>query len=143
MDRKRIHQGSLQAHHGRSKEESLRAPGDRQGMALPGGVSGKSQERGGIREASSLCSGSPSQNCCLPLPCWAFARTASLGTIEWKCWATGCLKTDPEDRGRLWPQTRAGTDLGSILKSKDIPLLTKVRRVKAMIFPVVTYGCES
>ena len=31
----------------------------------------------------------------------------------------------------------------SILKSKDITLLTKVRLVKAMVFPVVTYGCES
>ena len=112
-------------------------------MALPGGVSGKSQERGGIQEASSLCSGSPSQNCCLPLPCWALARTAGLGAMEWKCWATGCLKTDPEGRGRLWPRTRGGTDLGSVLKSKDTPLLTKVRRVKAMIFPVVTNGCEN
>ena len=30
-----------------------------------------------------------------------------------------------------------------MLKSKDITLLTKVRRVKAMVFPVVMYGCES
>ena len=29
------------------------------------------------------------------------------------------------------------------IKSKDIPLLTKVRLVKAMVFPVVMYGCES
>ena len=35
------------------------------------------------------------------------------------------------------------TDLDSIFKSRDITLLTKVRLVKAMIFPVVTYGCES
>ena len=35
------------------------------------------------------------------------------------------------------------TDLESILKSRDINLLTKVRLVKAMVFPVVTYGCES
>ena len=35
------------------------------------------------------------------------------------------------------------TNLDSILKSRDITLLTKVRLVKAMIFPVVTYGCES
>ena len=33
--------------------------------------------------------------------------------------------------------------LDSILKSKDITLLTKVHLVKAMIFPVVMYGCES
>ena len=35
------------------------------------------------------------------------------------------------------------TNLDSILKSKDITLPTKVRLVKAMIFPVVMYGCES
>ena len=35
------------------------------------------------------------------------------------------------------------TNLDSILKSRDITLPTKVRLVKAMIFPVVTYGCES
>ena len=35
------------------------------------------------------------------------------------------------------------TNLGSILKSRDITLLTKVHLVKAMIFPVVMYGCES
>ena len=38
---------------------------------------------------------------------------------------------------------KALTNLESILKSKDISLLTKVRIVKAMIFPVVRYGCES
>ena len=35
------------------------------------------------------------------------------------------------------------TNLDSILKSRDITLLTKVHLVKAMVFPVVTYGCES
>ena len=35
------------------------------------------------------------------------------------------------------------TNLDIILKSRDITLLTKVRLVKAMIFPVVVYGCES
>ena len=35
------------------------------------------------------------------------------------------------------------TNLDSILKSRDITLLTKVRLVKAMAFPVVVYGCES
>ena len=34
------------------------------------------------------------------------------------------------------------TDLGSILKSRDMSLPTKVRLVKAMFFPVVMYGCE-
>ena len=35
------------------------------------------------------------------------------------------------------------TNLGSILKSRDITLPTKVHIVKAMVFPVVMYGCES
>ena len=35
------------------------------------------------------------------------------------------------------------TKLESILKSRDITLLTKAHLVKAMVFPVVTYGCES
>ena len=35
------------------------------------------------------------------------------------------------------------TNLDSILKSRDITLPTKVHLVKAMVFPVVTYGCES
>ena len=34
------------------------------------------------------------------------------------------------------------TNVDSILKSRDITLSTKVRLVKAMVFPVVTYGCE-
>ena len=38
---------------------------------------------------------------------------------------------------------KAMTNLDSILKSRDITLLTKVRLVKAMVFPVVMYGCES
>ena len=38
---------------------------------------------------------------------------------------------------------KAMTNIDSILKSRDITLLTKVRLVKAMVFPVVMYGCES
>ena len=38
---------------------------------------------------------------------------------------------------------KAMTNLDSTLKSKDVTLLTKVRLVKAMIFPVVLYGCDS
>ena len=38
---------------------------------------------------------------------------------------------------------KAMTNLDSILKSRDITLLTKVCLVKAMVFPVVMYGCES
>ena len=38
---------------------------------------------------------------------------------------------------------KAMTNLDSMLKSRDITLLTKVHLVKAMVFPVVMYGCES
>ena len=37
----------------------------------------------------------------------------------------------------------AMTNLNSVLKSRDITLLTKVCIVKAMVFPIVMYGCES
>ena len=48
-----------------------------------------------------------------------------------------------EIKRRLLLGTKAMTNLDSILKSKDITLPTKVRLVKAMVFPVVMYGCES
>ena len=38
---------------------------------------------------------------------------------------------------------KAMTNLDSIVKSRDITLPTKIHRVKAMVFPVVMYGCES
>ena len=38
---------------------------------------------------------------------------------------------------------KAVTNLGSILKSRDITFLTKIHLVKTMVFPVVIYGCES
>ena len=43
----------------------------------------------------------------------------------------------------LLPGRKAMTNIDSILKSKDITLSTKVYLVKAMVFPVVMYGCES
>ena len=44
---------------------------------------------------------------------------------------------------RLLLGRKVMTNLDSILKSRDITLLTKVHIVKAMVFPVVLYGCES
>ena len=44
---------------------------------------------------------------------------------------------------RLLLGRKVMTNLGSILKSRDITLPTKVRMVKAMVFPVAMYGCES
>ena len=48
-----------------------------------------------------------------------------------------------EIKRRLLLRRKAMTTLDSMLKSKDITLPTKVRLVKAMVFPVVMYGCES
>ena len=44
---------------------------------------------------------------------------------------------------RLFLERKAMTNLDSILKSRDITLPTKVHLVKAVVFPVVMYGCES
>ena len=48
-----------------------------------------------------------------------------------------------EIKRRLLLGRKVMTNLDSIFKSRDITLLTKVRLVKAMVFPVVIYGCES
>ena len=48
-----------------------------------------------------------------------------------------------EIKGHLLLGRKAMTNLNSILKSRDITLPTKVHLVKAMVFPVVVYGCES
>ena len=48
-----------------------------------------------------------------------------------------------EIKRSLLPGRKVNTNLDSILKSRDITLPTKVRLVKAMVFPVVMYGCES
>ena len=47
-----------------------------------------------------------------------------------------------EIKRRLLLGRKAVTNLDSILKSRDISLLTKVHLVKAMVFPIVMYGCE-
>ena len=48
-----------------------------------------------------------------------------------------------EIKRHLFLGLKVMTSLDSILKSRDIALSTKVRLVKAMVFPVVMYGCES
>ena len=60
----------------------------------------------------------------------------------------GCTITEDGDcsheiKRRLLPGRKVKTNLDSILRSRDITLPTKVHLVKAMVFPVVTYGCES
>ena len=48
-----------------------------------------------------------------------------------------------EMKGYMLLKRKAMTNLDSILKSRDITLSTEVSQVKAMVFPVVMYGCES
>ena len=49
----------------------------------------------------------------------------------------------PEMKRLLLLRIKAMTNLDSILKSRDITFLTKVHLIRAMVFPVVMYGCES
>ena len=71
---------------------------------------------------------------------------------QWKQWQTTFLGGSKitadgdyshEIKRCLLLGRKAMANLDSILKSRDITLPTKVRLVKAMVFPVVTYGCES
>ena len=70
---------------------------------------------------------------------------------QWKQWQTifgGSRITadgdcSHETKTRLLLGRKVMTNLDSILKSRDITLPTKVRLVKALVFPVVMYGCES
>ena len=48
-----------------------------------------------------------------------------------------------EIRRQLLLDRKAMTNLDNVFKSKDISLLTKVHIIKAMVFPIATYGCES
>ena len=48
-----------------------------------------------------------------------------------------------EIKRRLLLGRKAMTNLDSVLKIRDVTLLTKVHLIKAMVFPVVMYGCES
>ena len=69
---------------------------------------------------------------------WKQCQTLFLGS---KITADG--DCSHEIKRRLLLGSKAMTNLDSILKSRDITLPTKVRLVKAMVFPVVMYGFES
>ena len=60
-----------------------------------------------------------------------------------KITADGDCSHEIKKKKRLLLGRKVMTNLDSIFKSRDITLLTKVRLVKAMVFPVVMYGCES
>ena len=63
--------------------------------------------------------------------------------IFWGSKITADGNCSHEIKRRLLLGRKVMTNLESILKSRDITLSTKVRLVKAMVFPVVMYGCES
>ena len=65
----------------------------------------------------------------------------TMETVGSKITANG--DCDHEVKRCLFFERRAMTNLGSILKSRDITLLTKIRIVEAIAFPVVMYRCES
>ena len=54
-----------------------------------------------------------------------------------------CRASISKGRGSIGAGRKGMTNLDNILKSRDITLPTKDRLVKAMVFPVVMYGCES
>ena len=64
-------------------------------------------------------------------------------TVSEKVKITTDAECSHEIKRHLLLGRKAMTNLDSILKSRDITLPTKVRLVKAMVFPVVMYGCES
>ena len=63
--------------------------------------------------------------------------------IFWGSKITANGECSHEIKGRLLIGRKVMTNLDSILKSRDITLPTKVSLVKAMVFPVVMYGCQS
>ena len=63
--------------------------------------------------------------------------------IFWGCKITADGDCSHEIKRCLLLRRKVMTNLDSIFKSRDITLLTKVHLVKAMVFPVVMYGCES
>ena len=63
--------------------------------------------------------------------------------IFWSSKITANGDCSHEIKRRLLLGKKVMTDLDSILKSRDITLLTKVLLVKALVFPVVMHGCES
>ena len=75
--------------------------------------------------------------------CHIFNSGNSVRLYFWGSKITADGDCSHEIKRRLLLGRKVMTNLDSILKSRDITLPTKVRLVKAMVFPVVMYGCES
>ena len=78
-----------------------------------------------------------------PITSWEIDGEIVAGFIFWGSKITADGDCSHEMKRHLLLGRKVMTNLDSILKSRDITLPTKVRLVKAMVFPVVMYGCES
>ena len=78
-----------------------------------------------------------------PITSWEIDVATVSDFIFWGSKITADGDLSHEIKRRLLLGRKVMTNLDSILKSRDIILPTKVRVVKAMVFPVVMYGCES
>ena len=79
-----------------------------------------------------------------PITSWQIdGETVETDFIFWGSKITADGDWNHEIKRHLLLRRKVMTNLGSILKSRDIILPTKVRLVKTMVFPVVMYGCES
>ena len=83
---------------------------------------------------------------CGPITSWQIDGE-TMETVKDFIWGDSKITADGdcshEIKRRLLFGRKVMTNLGSILKRRDIPLPTKVCLVKAMVFPVATHGCES
>ena len=78
-----------------------------------------------------------------PIISWQIDGETVLDFIFWGSKITADGDCSHEIKRRLLLGRKVMTNLDSILKSRDITLPTKVHLVKAMVFPVVMYGCKS
>ena len=78
-----------------------------------------------------------------PITSWQIDEATVSDFIFWDSKITADGDCSHEIKRRLLLGGKVMTNLDSIFKSKDITLPSKVRLVKAMVFPVVMYGCES
>ena len=77
-----------------------------------------------------------------PITSWQIDGETVADFIFWDSRISADGDCSHEIKRRLLLKRKVMTNLDSILKSRDITLSTKVRLVKAMVFPVVMYGCE-
>ena len=78
-----------------------------------------------------------------PIISWEIDGETVATVSEFIFWGSKITAAGDEIKGRLLLGRKVMTNLDSLFKSRDVTLPTKVHLVKAMVFPVVMYGCES